>query len=150
MHLRVTSGKSPGNWALDVRAIIETGCIIGGLLANLILLPRTLTSDSSLRFDELNQLLTTHTLSAARFSLVGPLFATPFWYLGQVSETPAWWCLRFNLVLLALGMLVFYGLLRNRATGAAASVSPLARCLPDAYPESTTILTRRFLPRSLS
>jgi hypothetical protein len=114
MHLRVTSGKLPGNRALDVRAIIETGCIIGGLLANLILLPRTLTSDSTLRFDELSQLLTTHTLSAARFSLVGPLFATPLWYLGQVSETPAWWCLRFNLALLALGMLVFYGLLRNR------------------------------------
>jgi hypothetical protein len=114
MNLHVTSGKSAGNPALDVRVIIETGFIIGGLLANLILLPRTLTGDALVRFDELSQLLTAHTLSAGIYSLVGPLFAAPLWYLGKVNETPAWWCLRFNIVLLALGMLVFYLLLRNR------------------------------------
>src|SRR5215469_5019055 len=114
MNLRVAFGKSPGNRALDVRVLLETGFIIGGLLANLILLPRTLSEDAATRFDDLSQLLTTHTLSAGKYSLVGPLFAAPFWYLGKVYETPAWWCMRFNIVLLALGMLVFYLLLRNR------------------------------------
>lgn len=114
MNLHVASGKSTGNWALDVRVIIETGFIIGGLLANLLLLPRTLIGDALVRFDELSQLLTTHRVSSGIYSLVGPLFAAPLWYLGKVSETSAWWCLRFNIVLLALGMLVFYVLLRNR------------------------------------
>ncbi|PWT75382.1 MAG: hypothetical protein C5B60_05390 [Chloroflexi bacterium] len=96
------------------RAAIEVVLIVAGFAANLIVLPRDLTSDSSLRFAELSRLLTEHTLSPQRFSLVGPIFASPLWFLGQVNQSSAWWCLRYNAVLLGLGMLVFYLLLRNR------------------------------------
>jgi hypothetical protein len=114
MDVRVTSGKSTGNRAVYVRAIIETGFIIGGLLANLLLIPHQLSGDALLRFKELSQLLSAYTLSASRFSLVGPLFASPLWFLGKVYQTSEWWCLRYNTVLLALGMATFYLLLRNR------------------------------------
>jgi hypothetical protein len=102
-------GKAPA-W----RAILETGFIVGGLLANLLLIPHTLSSDAVMRFAALSQLLSAHTYSVARFSLVGPLFAAPLWFLGKINQTSAWWCLRYNTVLLALGMLAFYLLLRNR------------------------------------
>ncbi|MGO8951010.1 MAG: hypothetical protein ACLQUY_25825, partial [Ktedonobacterales bacterium] len=100
--------------ALDCRAVLESGLILGGLVANLVFLPHMLSSDALLRFAELSQFLSAHTLSASRFSLVGPLFAAPLWFLGKLNQTSAWWCLRYNTVLLALGMLAFYCLLRNR------------------------------------
>ncbi len=106
--------KAADNQRVKWRAVVETIFIIGGLAANLVLLPRQMSGDALLRFEELSQLLNAHTLSTARFSLVGPFFAAPLWFLGKINQTSQWWCLRYNAVLLALGMLVFYLLLRNR------------------------------------
>jgi hypothetical protein len=96
------------------RAAIEVVLIVAGFAANLILLPRHLSGDAGLRFAELSQLLTDHTFSPQRFSLVGPTFAAPLWFLGKVNQSSVWWCLRYNAVLLGLGMLAFYLLLRKR------------------------------------
>jgi hypothetical protein len=114
MNLPVISGKPKGNWAVNVRAVIETGFIIGGLLANLLLLPRQLTGDALVRFQELSQLLNEHALSAEHYSLVGPLFAAPFWFLGKLTQTPMWWCSYFNFALFTLGLAAYYILMRDR------------------------------------
>ncbi|MGO8948263.1 MAG: hypothetical protein ACLQUY_11500, partial [Ktedonobacterales bacterium] len=74
--VHAASGKSTSNravnWRAIIGAIIEMGFIIGGLVANLVFLPHMLSSDALLRFAELSQLLNAQTLSASRFSLVGP------------------------------------------------------------------------------
>jgi hypothetical protein len=114
MNSRISREKSTDNKAPKWRAVLETGFIIGGLLANLVLIPHTLSSDAVMRVKELSQLLSAHTFSTSRFSLVGPFFAAPLWFLGKINQTSEWWCLRYNTVLLALAMLAFYLLLRNR------------------------------------
>ncbi len=109
------AGPSPARpGAQKWRAAGEMVLIAFGLAANLILLPRQFSSDALLRFQALSQLLNTHTLSAEHYSLVGPLFASPLWFLGKINQSSEWWCLRYNAVLLAIGMLSFYLLLRNR------------------------------------
>jgi hypothetical protein len=113
MNCLFVSNKSRPDLAVNWRAIVETGFIIGGLLANLVLIPHTLSSDAEVRFEELSQLLKSHTLDSSRFSLVGPLFASPLWFLGTLYQTSAWWCLRYNTLLLVLGMLAIYLLMRN-------------------------------------
>jgi hypothetical protein len=114
MNCRFASKKSILDMAVNWRAIMEIGFIVGGLLANLVLIPHTLSSDAEMRFEDLSQLLKSHTFDSSRFSLVGPLFASPLWFLGTVYQTSAWWCLRYNTILLALGMLAVYLLMRNR------------------------------------
>jgi hypothetical protein len=108
--------KQPASGTSDssVRVVIETASIIIGMLINLLLIPRHLSSDAVHRFQALNQLLSAHTLSTVPYSLVGPLFATPLWLLGKLYKTPQWWIQYYNWLLLALGLVVFYVLLRNR------------------------------------
>lgn len=95
-------------------AIVETGLIIAGLLALLLLLPHQLNADGLYRFQALSQLLEHGTLSNNRYSLVGPFFSIPFWLLGKVYQTSAWWCERYNLFLFAAALLVMYWLLKDR------------------------------------
>ena len=76
----------------SLQAIVETGLIIAVLLALLLLLPHQLNADGLYRFQALSQLLEHGTLSNNRYSLVGPFFSIPFWLLGKVYQTSAWWC----------------------------------------------------------
>lgn len=61
--------------------------------------PHAVTADGAVRFLKLDTLLRQGTLGGARFSYIGPLFASPFW----LSGNPLWWCARFNVLVLAAG-----------------------------------------------
>src|SRR5579872_717460 len=99
---------------LRSRAAFETALIVGALVAHLALLPHLVVSDGIRRFDELNDLLTNGQISGDKYSMIGPLFATPLWLLGHLYRDPIWWVARFNLIVFGLGLLAIYWVLKDR------------------------------------
>jgi len=97
-----------------VRAVFETTLIVVGLFAMLIFLPHGIFGDGTPRFQAISELLEQGKLSNMQFSMVGPSFSIPFWLLGKLYKTPAWWSARYNLFVFAAGLLALYFLLRNR------------------------------------
>jgi hypothetical protein len=93
----------------------ETGLIVAGLGVLFFLIPHSLGGDGQVRFQELDMLLEDGRWPTMSFSLVGPLFSAPLFYLGKWIQTPKWWCSRFNALLLTLGLLVLHRLLKRRA-----------------------------------
>jgi hypothetical protein len=96
------------------RAIIETILIVAGLLAQLLLLPHGMYGDGKTRFLALSALLEHGQLSSMQYSLLGPLFSTPFWLLGKWFWTAEKLCEEYNLFLLAAALMITYILLRKR------------------------------------
>jgi hypothetical protein len=84
-----------------------------GLL--LLVLPHGLEGDGLARFAALGQLLEHGRLSGIPYSYVGPLFSSPFYYLGKLAFNSAWWCARFNTLVLAGGFVATYALFRADA-----------------------------------
>jgi hypothetical protein len=95
-------------------AWFETSLIILGLLAQFFFLPHILDADGLARYQMLDALLRSGALMESKYSLIGPLFAAPLWFLGALSGHTAWWVARFNTIFLGLGLLTLYLLLRNR------------------------------------
>ena len=91
--------------------------LIVALLANDLLLPRVYYGDGLDRYYELDQFLRTGALSVSRYSLIGPIFAAPLWWLGSLggaatsagAETQ-----RYNPLLFGLGVVALYLILRRR------------------------------------
>ncbi len=95
-------------------AWFETALIVLGLLGILFLLPHDHGGDGWVRFTGLWQLLTLGQIPSIKYSMVGPLFSIPFYYLGQIYQTPWWWCSRYNVFVFAAGLLAIYWLLKDR------------------------------------
>ena len=101
------------------QARIETSLIvIGFVFAFFVLRHSGIYGDGILRFQELGDLLEHGQFLNTKYSLVGPLFSAPLWLLGRVVETSVWWCERYNVLVLAAGMLGFYFILRPHLEGA--------------------------------
>jgi hypothetical protein len=111
---RTESAGGQGRWVVRGRAWVEIGLIVAGLLAQFFLLPHVLEADGKTRYLTLAALLRSGAIVNSRYSLIGPLFAAPLWFLGKALETSEWWVARFNTLFLGLGLLAFYLLLRNR------------------------------------
>jgi hypothetical protein len=94
--------------------------LLVALLASDFLLPRVLYGDGLDRYTALDLLLRKGVISPSKYSLIGPVFAAPLWWLGSVSggatqtETETQ---RFNPLLFGLAIIVFYLLLRKRMDG---------------------------------
>ncbi|MDQ2716948.1 MAG: hypothetical protein M3Z08_18750 [Chloroflexota bacterium] len=93
---------------------LETALVVAGLLANLLLLPHELGGDGWFRFAALADLLVNGTMPQVKYSMVGPLFSTPFWYLSKIYQSHDWWLSRYNVFVLGAGMLAIYWLLKDR------------------------------------
>ena len=96
------------------RAVLETLLIIAALVAHLVFLPHDTYSDALRRYNELDGLLAHGSISDYKYSLIGPLFATPLWLLGHLVRDPVWWVSRFNLVFFSLGLLGIYVILKDK------------------------------------
>lgn len=97
-------------------AAIEYGLIVAGVL---LVIPskQWLTSDGRYRFEALNQLLSGDGFSEHRYSLIGPIFATPMYWLGRLGiadRGPDIWVRHYNFVLFSLSLLALFLLLRGR------------------------------------
>jgi hypothetical protein len=96
------------------RAVVETALIVSGLLVLVAFLPHALAGDDKTRFADIEQLLHHGHASDSRYSLVMPLLSAPFLLLGEIVGSPAAWAARFNVLVVALGLLVAFRLLRGR------------------------------------
>jgi hypothetical protein len=97
-----------------VVANTEWALLAGGLVVLFFLLPHGLAGDDLTRFDDIERLLHHGDLSESRFSLVMPLVSAPFLLLGEVVASPEWWAARFNVIVVAVGLVVAFPLLRTR------------------------------------
>ena len=99
-----------------LRAATETALIAFGLVAQFFWLPHLIINqgyDGQVRFKMMNTLLGQGQLDGSRYSIYGPIFSAPLWYLGQVVGGAEYWLGRYNLLLLALAVAALYWLLRN-------------------------------------
>lgn len=94
--------------------MLETGLIVLGLLINFEFVAHIVGGDGVTRYRSLTSLLTRGLLDNSKYSLIGPLFSAPLWYLGLVWNGSSWWVARFNFFLFAIGLLAMYWLLKTR------------------------------------
>lgn len=95
-----------GRWTR--RGVWETALLVTGLLFNFLLLPHSVSWDGYNRYQALTQLLTGHGFSTNHFSLIGPLFAAPLWYVTSLASLPLLGIAMYNTVVFALTLLAFY------------------------------------------
>ncbi len=101
----------------STRAIIETALILAALVGALTLLPHVIGGDGAHRFEALTALLTGSGSINTKYSLLGPVFAAPLWWLGELVATPATGIGWFNTLVFGLGLLGLYLLLRRHVEG---------------------------------
>jgi hypothetical protein len=91
------------------------GLIVLGLLLVATLLPPTIGGDGRERYSDLIKLLEQHDLyqPLSRYSLIGPLFSTPLYYIGKIFGNSYQWIIAYNLILFSLCLLIVYLLLRK-------------------------------------
>jgi hypothetical protein len=71
-------------------------------------------ADATDRFNAISELLTSHTLSTTRYSMVGPLFSVPIWYLGKLLlDDPQRACGYYNWVVFGVLLVVLRKLLQG-------------------------------------
>ncbi len=72
--------------------------------------PRQITGDGQIRFESLTELIEHKDLHRGdkkrpnEYSMVGPIFSAPLYLLGHKFESPEWWCVRFNFVVLLFSL----------------------------------------------
>jgi hypothetical protein len=71
-------------------------------------------ADGAERFEGLSELLGLHKIPATRYSIVGPFFSAPLWYLGKVwLKDPKLACAYYNWVLLGVFVALLARLLKD-------------------------------------
>src|SRR5690349_7086417 len=87
-----------GGLCAIVQATLETCFIIAGLVLAAVLLPHLTGFDGSLRYQDLVSLLVNHNLYQpnSRYSLIGPLFSTPLFLIGEQFGQPVIWICYYN------------------------------------------------------
>jgi hypothetical protein len=91
--------------------VVATLTLTGAALILLFaLVPHGLYGDGYVRFLKLDALLREGTLGRERYSYIGPLFAAPLWLFG---DSRMWWCARFNVLVLAAGLVLGWRALRH-------------------------------------
>lgn len=95
-------------------ALFETALIVLGLLGILFLLPHNNGGDGWIRFNALSEMLNEGKMPTIKYSMVGPIFSIPFFFLGKIYQTSYWWSSRYNVFVFAAGLLATYWLLKDR------------------------------------
>jgi hypothetical protein len=98
----------------QARAMLEVGLIVCAFVAMFFLLPHDLRGDDITRLRDINQLLHHGRLPNSRFSLVMPLISVPVLILDHVTQSRSFWASHFNTIVVAVGVLAAYRLLRGR------------------------------------
>jgi hypothetical protein len=123
------SMTSSRGWILATLAL--TGLALVLLFA---VVPHRLSGDGYVRFVKLDALLREGTLARERYSYVGPLFAAPLWLLG---DSRIWWCARFNVLTLAVGVGAAWWVLRPGLTSDERAASMLLLAATGMMPNAT-------------
>jgi hypothetical protein len=97
----------------SVRDHWEWALVDIGIVLLFVVVPHSLLGDGRVRFVTLTNLLEHGTLTNTPYSIVGPLFSAPLYYLGKLALGSEWWCARFNTLLLAGALVATASLLRG-------------------------------------
>ena len=97
-----------------IQAAVEITLILIGLLTMWQYLPFIIADDGLLRYQALMDLLQHGALTNIRYSIIGPVFSAPLWFLGRLNQTPGWWLERYNFLLFVGGLILIYALLKDR------------------------------------
>jgi hypothetical protein len=111
--LTVRQGDDTGRRLLT-SARVEGALILLGLAALLFLLPHSIFGDAFDRMRELTLLLGKGVISSRKYSMIGPLFSSPLWLLGNATHSPFGALARYNWTIFALCLGATYWLLRDR------------------------------------
>jgi hypothetical protein len=113
--MATTSGHRSS--ARSAVSIVEYALIGLGLAVLFLYLPHGLVGDDLHRFGDIERLRRDGELSDGKYSLVMPLVSLPLLELGDAIQSPEWWAARFNVIVVALGIVVVLALLRGRVDG---------------------------------
>jgi hypothetical protein len=102
----------PGSAVVDW-LLIGFGLAILGVTQN-----RNIWGDASYRLDALTALLEDHRLVDYPYSLIGPLFSAPLWFIGRVRYDIPGWTSAYNYLLFTIAIGSLYALLRRRVDAA--------------------------------
>lgn len=92
---------------------IEIALIYIGIVYLLFSFPHGIGGDANFRFHALEALLENFSFDDSKYSLYGPLFSVPLYYLGYLVKTPHWWVSRFNAIAFTVFLYLFYRSLRS-------------------------------------
>lgn len=93
-------------------------CLIGmGIYAMASWLPRRFFLDGNVRLRAVTDLVQHGEVSHMSYSMVGPMFSIPLWFIDQANRS-SWWQGRYNIFLLAAVLLITYVVLRKRTDAA--------------------------------
>src|SRR5260370_16669269 len=77
-----------------------------GMIALLLFLPSQILGDGVPRFQAITDLLERGQLSKMPYSIVGPAFSSPLWFLAKFYQTSAWSCPRYTLIFFFIPFLI--------------------------------------------
>ena len=97
------------------RPWFDTALIWAGLAGLFFLLPHEAGGDGTFRYQALTRLIEEGKLPEIEYSLIGPLFSLPLYFLGKLSKAPEWWVFQFNTLFLALSIFLMNRLLKPQA-----------------------------------
>jgi hypothetical protein len=89
------------------------------------------------RFNAVRDLISNGKVSGTPYSLIMPLSAAPLYLLSPTAEGFAWWCARFNVVVLAVGAAFLHWLLRGVVDGAVRRHCVLLLLMGSMFPAHT-------------
>jgi len=118
----------------DLSAVFEWAGVVLTIGTYLFWFRPILDGDGHLRFQFLHHLFENGRAFEMKYSALGPLLATPLYFLGKVVQSPEWWCARFNLVVFFGACGALYGLLRNSSGPALARRFVLLLLVASMYP----------------
>lgn len=91
--------------------------------------------DGDIRFKSLSQLLEHGRLNESPYSMIGPLFASPLWFLGKFFVDPEFWCISFNFIVFLLGGWIIYRFMGRYLDWQIARVFVILLFLASMFPE---------------
>jgi len=103
---RLWNGRAKYYWAAGVLLLLA------GLAAFALKLPYQFSGDGLVRYGFMDDLVHKGQITYMRYSMVGPLFSLPLWWLGEITRF-APLVYRYNLILLVIFALALYLWLRK-------------------------------------
>lgn len=97
-----------------ILANVERLLVLGGFVVLFGVLPHGLEGDDAVRLVDVTQLVHHGHLTNSKYSLAGPLVSAPVLALGRIVETTSWWAARFNVLVVLVGCVCVWALLRDR------------------------------------
>ncbi|MGD8925107.1 MAG: hypothetical protein PVG64_09235, partial [Syntrophobacterales bacterium] len=70
--------------------------------------------DGQVRLDMILDLLNEGKITNGKYSIIGPAFSIPLYFLGKIFKFPIWWLGRYNFFLFIIGIFFIYQFSRRR------------------------------------